>query len=87
MIGTTERGPEATEASARHKTAYLVAVSGAAYQVSKAIREAEPVVFHDLGMEAVYRLKVEDMPVTGAIESGGNSINRTRPALWWRDAA
>lgn len=84
MIGKAERGPAALEAIARHKAAYLIAVGGAAYLVSKAIKAAKPVAFQDLGMEAIYELKVEDMPVTVAVDSCGNSIHMTGPAKWRR---
>lgn len=84
MIGKAERGPAAIEAIKRHGAAYLIAVGGAAYLVSKAIREAEPVAFKDLGMEAIYRLRVEDMPVTVAVDTQGNSVHQTGPARWRR---
>ncbi|MBO28049.1 MAG: fumarate hydratase [Rhodobacteraceae bacterium] len=84
MIGKAERGPAAIEAIKRHEAAYLIAVGGAAYLVSKAIREAEPVAFKDLGMEAIYRLRVEDMPVTVAVDTQGNSVHQTGPARWRR---
>ena len=84
MIGKAERGPEAIEAIRQHRAAYLIAVGGAAYLVSKAIREAEPVAFHDLGMEAIYRLRVEDMPVTVAVDANGRSIHSIGPARWRR---
>ena len=84
MIGKAERGPVAIEAIKRHAAAYLIAVGGAAYLVSKAIREAEPVAFKDLGMEAIYRLRVEDMPVTVAVDTQGNSVHQTGPARWRR---
>jgi len=87
MIGKAERGPEAVAAIARHRAAYLIAVGGAAYLVSKAIREAEPVAFHDLGMEAIYRLRVEDMPVTVAVDARGSSIHATGFRRWRRDGA
>ncbi|MER9677476.1 fumarate hydratase [Mesorhizobium sp. M0208] len=86
MIGKAERGPEAIEAIARHKAAYLIAVGGAAYLVSKAVRSAEIVAYADLGMEAIYRLNVEDMPVTVAVDSRGTSIHTIGPRKW-RDAA
>ena len=86
MIGKAERGPQAIAAIAKHKAAYLIAVGGAAYLVSKAIREAEPVAFQDLGMEAIYRLRVEDMPVTVAVDAQGNSVHQTGPARWRRTA-
>lgn len=84
MVGKAERGPVAIEAIKRHKAAYLIAVGGAAYLVSKAIRAAEPVAFQDLGMEAIYRLRVEDMPVTVAVDCEGNSVHKTGPARWRR---
>ncbi|MCX7645115.1 MAG: fumarate hydratase [Rhodobacteraceae bacterium] len=87
MIGKAERGPEAVAAIARHGAAYLIAVGGAAYLVSKAIVEAEPVAFRDLGMEAIYRLTVKDMPVTVAVDCRGNAIHRTGPAAWRRAPA
>lgn len=84
MIGKAERGPEAIKAISRHGAAYLIAVGGAAYLVSKAIVQAEPVAFHDLGMEAIYKLRVSDMPVTVAVDTKGNSIHQSGPAAWRR---
>ncbi|ETX30805.1 fumarate hydratase [Roseivivax isoporae] len=84
MIGKAERGPAAVEAIRRHRAAYLIAVGGAAYLVSKAIRAARPVAFEDLGMEAIYELRVEDMPVTVAVDVNGTSIHRSGPRQWRR---
>ena len=50
MIGKSERGPVAIEAIKKHKSAYLMAVGGAAYLVAKAIKAAKVVGFGDLGM-------------------------------------
>ncbi|SEO06279.1 fumarate hydratase [Palleronia pelagia] len=86
MIGKAERGPEALKAIARHGAVYMIAVGGAAYLVSKAIREAEPVAYQDLGMEAIYKLRVEDMPVTLAVDNEGNSVHEAGPKLWRRSA-
>jgi fumarate hydratase class I len=82
MIGKAERGPAAIEAIRRHKSAYLMAVGGAAYLVSKAIKSAKVVGFADLGMEAIYEFDVVDMPVTVAVDSGGTSAHITGPAEW-----
>ncbi|MCC1491498.1 fumarate hydratase [Cognatishimia sp. F0-27] len=87
MIGKAERGPVALEAIAKHKAAYLIAVGGAAYLVSKAIKKAKPIAFQDLGMEAIYELQVEDMPVTVAVDTEGNSIHQTGPKQWRRAMA
>jgi fumarate hydratase class I len=82
MIGKAERGPAAIEAIRKHKAAYLMAVGGAAYLVSKAIRSARVVGFADLGMEAIYEFDVHDMPVTVAVDSTGESVHRTGPREW-----
>jgi fumarate hydratase, class I len=82
MIGKAERGPVAIEAIRRHKAAYLMAVGGAAYLVSKAIHGAKVVGFADLGMEAIYEFDVKDMPVTVAVDSLGTSVHETGPRLW-----
>jgi fumarate hydratase class I len=82
MIGKAERGPEAIASIARHKAVYLIATGGAAYLVSKAIRAARVVAFPELGMEAVYEFEVEDMPVTVAVDTRGNSIHEIGPREW-----
>ena len=82
MIGKAERGPEAIESIRQHKSAYLMAVGGAAYLVSKAIQTAKVVGFEDLGMEAIYEFDVVDMPVTVAVDAGGTSAHITGPAEW-----
>jgi fumarate hydratase class I len=82
MIGKAERGPQAIESIRRHRAAYLMAVGGAAYLVSKAIRSARVVAFGDLGMEAIYEFDVHDMPVTVAVDATGESVHRTGPREW-----
>ena len=82
MIGKGERGPVAIEAIRKHKAAYLMAVGGAAYLVSKAIRASRVVGFADLGMEAIYEFEVNDMPVTVAVDSRGESVHETGPREW-----
>ncbi len=82
MVGKAERGPEAIAAIRKHKAAYLMAVGGAAYLVSKAIRGSRVVAFGDLGMEAIYEFEVKDMPVTVAVDARGESVHETGPAQW-----
>ena len=82
MVGKAERGPTAIEAIRKHRSVYLMAVGGAAYLVSKAIRSARVVGFEDLGMEAIYEFEVRDMPVTVAVDSSGESVHRTGPREW-----
>jgi fumarate hydratase, class I len=82
MVGKAERGPVAIEAIRKHQSAYLMAVGGAAYLVSKAIKAAKVVGFADLGMEAIYEFEVQDMPVTVAVDSQGTSVHNTGPKEW-----
>ena len=82
MIGKAERGPVAIEAIKKHKSAYLMAVGGAAYLVAKAIKSARVVGFADLGMEAIYEFEVRDMPVTVAVDASGTSVHQTGPREW-----
>jgi fumarate hydratase class I len=82
MIGKAERGPLAIESIKNHKSAYLMAVGGAAYLVSKAIKTAKVLAFADMGMEAIYEFDVVDMPVTVAVDAGGTSVHNTGPAEW-----
>ena len=82
MIGKAERGPAAIESIRKHGSAYLMAVGGAAYLVSKAIKGARVVGFADLGMEAIYEFDVIDMPVTVAVDASGISVHSTGPKEW-----
>ena len=87
MVGKAERGPIAIEAIKKHQSAYLMAVGGAAYLVSKAIKTSKVVGFADLGMEAIYEFDVVDMPVTVAVDAGGTSAHITGPAEWQKRIA
>lgn len=82
MVGKAERGPIAVEAIKKHQAVYLMAVGGAAYLVAQAIRDSKVLAFPELGMEAIYEFTVEDMPVTVAVDSSGESIHKTGPAEW-----
>ena len=82
MVGKAERGAAAIEAIRKHKAAYLMAVGGAAYLVSKAIRKSRVLAFEDLGMEAIYEFEVQDMPVTVAVDASGASVHQSGPQEW-----
>ncbi|RZJ11620.1 MAG: fumarate hydratase, partial [Rubrivivax sp.] len=82
MVGKAERGPAAIESIKQHKSAYLMAVGGSAYLVSKAIKGAKVLGFEDMGMEAIYEFDVVDMPVTVAVDANGTSAHITGPAEW-----
>ena len=87
MIGKAERGPAAVESIKKYQSAYLMAVGGAAYLVSKAIKTAKVLGFADLGMEAIYEFDVVDMPVTVAVDAGGTSAHITGPEIWQKRIA
>jgi fumarate hydratase class I len=87
MIGKAERGPETVESIRKHKSAYLMAVGGSAYLISRAIKTARVLGFADLGMEAIYEFDVTDMPVTVAVDAGGTNAHVTGPAEWKKKIA
>lgn len=82
MVGKAERGPMAIDAIRDHKSAYLMAVGGAAYLVARAIKGSKVVGFGDLGMEAIYEFEVKDMPVTVAVDGEGQSVHHLAPLVW-----
>jgi fumarate hydratase class I len=82
MVGKSERGAVAIESIKKHGAAYCIAVGGAAYLVSKAIKKARVIAFEDLGMEAIHEFEVKDMPVTVAVDAGGHSVHKAGPAEW-----
>ena len=87
MIGKAERGDAAIDAIRDYQAVYLMAVGGAAYLVSKAIKHSRVLAFEDLGMEAIYEFDVVDMPVTVAVSADGTSVHKTGPAEWQRRIA
>ncbi len=87
MIGKAERGHETIALLKKHKSVYLIAVGGAAYLVSKAIRSARILAFEDLGMEAIHEFVVDEMPVTVAVDSRGDSVHHTAPTIWKKKMA
>ncbi len=82
MIGKAERGDEAIDSIKEFKSVYLIAIGGAAYLVSKAIKSSKVLAFQELGMEAIYEFEVKDMPVTVAVSSDGMSIHKEGPKKW-----
>ena len=86
-VGKAERGPAATKSIAAHKSAYLMAVGGAAYLVARAIKASKVVGFPELGMEAIYEFTVQDMPVTVAVDSAGENVHVTAPLVWRKKIA
>ena len=82
MVGKAERGAIAIDAIRDNKAVYMIAVGGAAYLVAKAITRSTLLAFPEIGMEAIYEFEVKDMPVTVAVDSGGESVHREGPKIW-----
>ncbi len=87
MVGKAERGPAAVDAIRNHKSAYLMAVGGAAYLVARAIKGSKVVGFADLGMEAIYEFEVVDFPVTVAVDASGANVHDLAPRMWQKKIA
>jgi fumarate hydratase class I len=85
MVGKSERGDATIASIKKNGTVYCMAVGGAAYLVSKAIKKSRTVAFADLGMEAIYEFEVADMPVTVAVDSTGNAVHKTGPVFWQQE--
>ncbi|NCP48772.1 MAG: fumarate hydratase, partial [Sphingomonadales bacterium] len=82
MVGKAERGLDTVASIKKHKSAYLMAVGGSAYLVSRAIKGSKVVGFEELGMEAIYEFEVQDMPVTVAVDAEGQSVHHLAPLVW-----
>ncbi len=82
MIGKAERGDATVDSIKKHRSVYLIAIGGAAYLVSKAIKSSRMIAFEELGMEAIREFYVENMPVTVAVDSEGESVHKTGPKEW-----
>ncbi|MBT3504860.1 MAG: fumarate hydratase [Piscirickettsiaceae bacterium] len=87
MIGKAERGAETIASIKQHRSVYLIAVGGSAYLVSKAIKSSRIVAFEELGMESIREFYVENMPVTVAVDSLGDSIHQSGPKEWRQNIA
>ena len=77
MIGKGLRSQEVVDSIIKNKAVYFAAVGGAGALLAEAIKEAEVIAFPDLGAEAIYRLRVENFPVTVIIDSKGNDLYKS----------
>ncbi len=82
LIGKGRRSPEVIDAIKKQGAVYLAATGGAGALIGRCIKEMKVVAYSDLGPEAVYRIRVEDFPVTVAIDSRGNNLYETGPAQY-----
>jgi len=77
MLAKGNRSPAVTEACKAHGGFYLGSVGGAAAQLAQqSIRKVEVLEYPELGMEAVWRIEVEDFPAFIVVDDKGNDFFR-----------
>lgn len=74
MIGKGLRSKNVIDSIIKHKCVYFAAIGGAGALLAEAVKEAEVIAFGDLGPEAIYKLKVENFPVTVIIDTEGKNL-------------
>jgi fumarate hydratase subunit beta len=74
MIGKGLRNQQVVDSIIKNNAVYFAAIGGAGALLAEAIKEAEVIAFPDLGAEAIYKLRVENFPVTVIIDNEGNDL-------------
>ncbi len=75
MIAKGNRSRQVTEACKRHGGFYLGSIGGPAAILAKDhIRKMEVLEYPELGMEAIYRIEVEDFPAFVLVDDKGNDF-------------
>lgn len=74
MIGKGDRSPEVAKAIKKYRCVYFLAPGGLGALLSTKVKSSKPILFKDLGPEAVYRLEVKDFPLIVGIDSKGNNV-------------
>jgi fumarate hydratase class I len=75
MLAKGNRGREVTEACKRHGGFYLGSIGGpAAILAQDCIRHVEVLEYPELGMEAVWRIRVENFPAFIVVDDKGNDF-------------
>ena len=84
MLAKGNRSKAVTEACARHGGFYLGSIGGPAARLAQdCIRSVEVLEYPELGMEAVWKIEVEDFPAFVVVDDKGNDffeeVARSRP--------
>lgn len=79
MIGKGRRDANVVQAMKQYGAVYFGAVGGCGALIRRCIRSATVVAYEDLGAEAIYRLEVEDFPLTVIIDTLGNDLYQCGP--------
>jgi fumarate hydratase subunit beta len=74
MIGKGIRAQQVVDSMIKNNAVYFAAIGGAGALLAEAIKEAEIIAFPDLGAEAIYKLRIENFPVTVVIDNRGNDL-------------
>ena len=75
MLAKGNRSPVVREACKAHGGFYLGSIGGAAARLAQdCIRKVEPLEYPELGMEAVWRIEVENFPAFIVIDDKGNDF-------------
>ncbi len=74
MIGKGVRNQQVIDSIIKNNAVYFAAIGGAGALLSQAIKQAEVIAYPDLGAEAIYKLRVENFPVTVIIDNKGNDL-------------
>ncbi|MDD5496758.1 MAG: Fe-S-containing hydro-lyase [Candidatus Omnitrophica bacterium] len=74
MIGKGSRSKEVREAIKKHKSVYFLATGGIGALLSTKVKKAKPVLYKELGPEAIYKLEVKDFPLIVGIDSKGRDL-------------
>ena len=75
MLAKGNRSPAVREACKKHGGFYLASIGGAAANLAEhCIKKVETVEYPELGMEAIWRIEVEDFPAFIVIDDKGNDF-------------
>ena len=78
MIAKGNRGQQVTDACKKHGGFYLGSIGGPAAILAKEnIKKVEVVEFAELGMEAIWKIEVEDFPAFILVDDKGNDFFQT----------
>jgi fumarate hydratase class I len=75
MLAKGNRSKAVTEACKKHGGFYLGSIGGAAAMLAeKSIKKVEVVEYPELGMEAIWKIEVEDFPAFVVVDDKGNDF-------------
>jgi fumarate hydratase class I len=78
MLAKGNRSKAVTEACKKYGGFYLGSIGGPAARLAKeCIKKVEVLEFPELGMEAVWRIEVEDFPAFVVVDDKGNDFFET----------